>query len=126
MRHFHREYHEAVALVSWFAHEANRRGIDQRLLIHINNETGGIGAKRGWFNKQIGVRAGVCDFCLFIPAQGYHGLMIELKAPSKTARLSPAQEEMMKILSGQGYVAVVAWGWDDAKNRILGYLGAAK
>ena len=126
MRHFQREYHEAVALVSWFAYESNRRGLDQRLLIHIGNETGGAGAKRGWYNKQIGVRAGAPDFCLLVASQGYHALFIELKAPTKTARLSPAQNEMMKILSGQGYVAVVAWGWEDAKDQILSYLGAAR
>lgn len=123
------EHGHQVALVNWWALEANRRGIDARTLVAIPNQGRAGGwrqARRGAYMKAEGQRAGMPDLVLFIPAQGYHGMAIELKAPSKTARLSPAQNEMMKILSGQGYVAVVAWGWIDAKDQILSYLGAAR
>ena len=122
MKHFQREFHEGVALCHWWAFEAIRRGMDQRLLIHIGNETGGAGPIRGHQNKLLGVRAGVFDYFLFVPRQGYHGLALELKV-AKTGRVSPAQKEMMKILEAQGYVCRVCYGWGEARDAIDGYLG---
>lgn len=115
------EHGQQVALVNWWALEANRRGLDARLLVAIPN--GGhrhpvVAAKM----KAEGVRAGMPDLCLFVPANQYHGLAIELKAPSKTARVSPAQNEMMELLSEQGYLTLVAFGWEDAMKQILLYL----
>lgn len=119
------EHGHQVALVNWWALEANRRGLDARLLVAIPN--GGhrhpvVAAKM----KAEGVRSGMPDLCLFVPVNQYHGLAIELKAPSKTARVSPAQDEMMGLLSEQGYLALVAWGWEDAMKQILLYLDGLK
>lgn len=119
------EHGHQVALVNWWALEANRRGLDARLLVAIPN--GGhrhpvVAAKM----KAEGVRSGMPDLFLFIPVNQYHGLAIELKAPSKTARVSPAQNEMMGLLSDQGYLALVAWGWEDAMKQILLYLDGLK
>ncbi len=119
----HREFHESVALANWWAHEARRRGLDERVFVHVGNETGGMGARRGYQNKCMGVRAGMMDFCLFVPSQGYHALMIELKAPVKTARLSTSQIEMKSVLENQGYVVRVCFGWDEAREAVEGYLG---
>jgi hypothetical protein len=56
--------------------------------------------------------------------KGYHALMIELKSPVKTARLSTSQIEMKSVLENQGYVVRVCFGWDAAREAIIGYLGA--
>lgn len=123
------EHGHQVALVNWWALEANRRGLDARLLVAIPNQGRGGGwrqARRGAYMKAEGVRAGMPDLCLFIPVNQYHGLAIELKAPSKTARVYPAQNEMMGLLSDQGYLALVAWGWEDAMKQILLYLDGSK
>ena len=53
---------------------------DPRLqfLFHIPNEnTAGI--KWGIRNRQLGVKSGVPDLMLPIPAKGYHGLFVEMK-----------------------------------------------
>lgn len=72
----------------------------------------------------IGTRAGIPDFLLFIPSQGYHGLFLEMKTTG--GRISPAQTEMMALLTSQGYVCKVCYGWDFAKGFIEGYLGKIK
>ncbi len=120
-----REHGEQSALVRWWAYEANRRGLDQRLLVATPNQgrTGGWkAARRGAWLKDEGLRAGFPDLGLFIPSQGHHGLFIEMK--SEGGRVSPAQDEMMRLLSEQGYLCLVAFGFEDAKNQILAYLGA--
>lgn len=120
-----REHLDQVALIRWWAFIANRRGLDDRLLVAVPNQgrSGGWrAARRGAYMKAEGVRAGMPDLALFVPSQGYHGLFLELK--SHGGRVSPAQNEMMKILSEQGYVCLVAFGFEDAQKQILGYLGA--
>lgn len=120
-----REHLEQVALFNWWSYESARRGIDPRALAAIPNQgrSGGWkAARRGAYMKAEGVRAGMPDLALFIPSQGYHGLFIELKAEG--GRVSPAQNEMMKLLSEHGYVCLISFGWADAKNQIIGYLGA--
>jgi hypothetical protein len=71
--------------------------------------------------KREGVRAGVPDMFLAAPGNGYHGLFIELKA-GKSGRVSPAQEEMQKILSAHGYAVAVCRSLDAAKSKIEEYL----
>lgn len=120
MRHFQREYHEAVALLSWWAIKSNSIGLDQRLFVHVGNETGGMGARRGWFNKQIGTRKGFPDYTLFLARGGYNALVLELK--HENGKVSPAQKEMMALLSVHGYLCYVAFGWQSAANAIDNYL----
>jgi hypothetical protein len=119
------EHLEAVALINWWAHEANRRGMDQRLLIHIANEGRGGGwrqARRGAMLKQEGVRKGTPDYFLAIPKpdQGTAGLWLELKG--EKGRATPEQKEMIDILINSGYAAVFAFGWDQARTAIESYL----
>ena len=95
--------------------------IDPRLqfLFHIPNEnTAGI--KWGIRNRQLGVKSGVPDLMLPIPAGGYHGLFIEMK--TLHGETSENQDRWIAALNTFGYQAVVAHGWEDAKCRILDYL----
>lgn len=122
-----REHGEQVALIRWWAYEANKRGIDQRLLFAIPN-----GGARHIFTalklKEEGTRAGTPDLFLAVPSQANHGLFLEMKSPKATSsrkgQVSQAQNEMLKLLSEQGYLCLVAFGFEDAKNQILAYLGA--
>lgn len=94
---------------------------DPRLqfLFHIPNEnTAGI--KWGIRNRQLGVKSGVPDLFLPIPAGRYHGLFIEMK--TKIGETSPNQDKWLSALDAFGYMAVVAHGWEDARCKILDYL----
>lgn len=94
---------------------------DPRLqfIFHIPNEnTAGI--KWGIRNRQLGVKSGVPDLMLPIPAGRYHGMFIEMK--TALGETSPNQEKWLSALNSLGYLAVVAHGWEDAKCRILDYL----
>lgn len=94
---------------------------DPRLqfLFHIPNEnTAGI--KWGIRNRQLGVKSGVPDLMLPIPAKGYHGLFVEMKTAH--GKLSENQKKWLSALEIFGYRAVVAYGWQDAKNKIVEYL----
>ena len=90
-----------------------------QFLFHIPNEnTAGI--RWGIRNRKMGVKSGVPDLMLPIPSQGYHGLFVEMKAMN--GEVSPNQRKWIDALNGFGYLAVVAYGWEDAKCRILDYL----
>lgn len=91
-----------------------------QFIFHIPNES--IGG-RGWLirNRQMGVRSGIPDLMLPIPMNGYHGLFVELKAEG--GRVSPHQQKWLDALNQLGYLAVVAYGWEEAKKIILDYVG---
>ena len=72
-----------------------------------------------------GVRAGVPDLFLAVPAFGYNGLFIELKKP-KGGRVSDKQTEFISELSEQGYRVTVCHGFIEAKQAIENYLMGGK
>jgi len=79
--------------------------------------------------KAEGVRRGVPDVCLPVPRGGYGALYIELKAPrepgggKRAGRLSQSQADYGAALLRAGNAWVVAYGWDEARKHIEGYLG---
>jgi len=98
------------------------------LLFAIHNQGHGD-AIRGARAKAEGVKAGVPDLMLPVPAfleQGaiieYNGLFIEMKKP-KVGITSSKQNEVFDKLEQQGYKVVVCYGWQDARDTILQYLG---
>ena len=66
---------------------------------------------------------GVPDLFLAVARGQYHGLFIELKR-RKGGKVSLEQTQWLNELTIQGYLAVVSYGWDEAKGTILRYLGA--
>jgi len=88
-------------------------------MFHIPNENT-AGMKWGIRNRQLGVKSGVPDLMLPIPAGGYHGLFVEMK--TRHGKTSPGQDRWIKALNSLGYLAVVCYGWEDARCRILDYL----
>ncbi len=71
--------------------------------------------------KAMGVKAGFPDLFLCIAKNGYHGLFIELK--TQKGKPTALQQTWLNRLNGQGYKAVVCYGFDEAKEAIKGYLG---
>lgn len=71
--------------------------------------------------KRCGVKAGVPDLCIPFPIYPYHGLYIELKR-TKGGKLSDEQDNWLNYLRSQGYYAVVAKGFDEAKEIVEHYL----
>lgn len=81
-----------------------------------------------------GLRAGVPDIFLDVPRAHFHGLRIELKAPEqrdakgtiakRKGAASDLQKEWLTHYRNNGYAAFVAYGWEDAQDKILMYLKA--
>lgn len=71
--------------------------------------------------KATGVKAGVPDICLPVARGGYHGLYIELKR-IRGGRVSPDQQEWIRKLNEQGYLAIVCKGFYEAQWNITAYL----
>lgn len=69
--------------------------------------------------KRQGVRAGVPDLFFPEPHWGYHGLFIEMKAGKN--RATQKQTEWLKRLEGNGYIARVCRGFEDARALIEWY-----
>lgn len=71
--------------------------------------------------KEQGVKAGVPDIFLPSPAGMYCGLFVEMKR-QKGGTVRPEQREWLIELNRAGYKAVVARGFDEARQIILEYL----
>lgn len=73
--------------------------------------------------KAEGVKPGVPD--IFLPIISYsratYGLWIELK--TKKGVVSPKQHEWLDELARQGYATRVCFGWEEARDCLLEYLG---
>lgn len=91
------------------------------LLHHIPN--GGLRQKATAARmKAEGVKAGVPDLCLPVPAHGFHGLYIEMKKRDHSNGLSRLQRNWIDMLREQGYKAEVAYGADEAIDILCEYL----
>lgn len=71
--------------------------------------------------KEQGVMPGVPDICLPVPNLHHTALYIELKR-RKGGRVSDNQRGWIAALKKYGNMAVVAYGFEDAKRIILEYL----
>ena len=76
--------------------------------------------------KAQGVKAGVSDIFLPVPRSTMHGLWIELKTPKSAqgpaGKPSALQIEWLDKMGGQGYAAVICYGWTSAMETIIDYL----
>lgn len=110
-----------ASIVKWWWLMAKRKfGVDGRLLVHAANG-GRRDVREALKFQRMGVVPGFPDLALFVPRNGCHGLMIELKN-GKTGRLSPAQKEMLPLLESQGYRVAVCRSFDEATETITNYL----
>lgn len=97
------------------------------LTIYVPND----GKRNQMLGKIKGIKPGVPDIFMFYPTvvddRQYHGLAIELKRPIVKGERKPivslAQKKMIKVLTEQNYKAEVCFGWDEAAELTLWYLG---
>lgn len=120
------EHKEQKALIQWadmqpLARYTFKAGKVGDYLFSIPN-----GGKRNIITAKTmhdeGCRAGVPDLFFALPNNHFAGLFIEMKAQTKQARLSDAQKVWINRLNEAGYLAQVAYGFDEAKQLIEDYL----
>lgn len=70
-----------------------------------------------------GLKAGFPDISLDLPLGGYHGLRCELKRPDARASTSEKQHHWIDQLNSKGYLAFVAYGYQEAIPKIRAYCG---
>lgn len=75
--------------------------------------------------KAEGVLAGVPDVFLAAPMPPHAGLYIEMKRRTG-GRATPAQQAMLATLEASGYAVAVCYGWREAADEIVRYLGAER
>ena len=71
--------------------------------------------------KRMGVKAGVSDFFIYVPLNGFHGLFIEMKK-KKGGSISPKQKAFLDNVQSLGYAGYVANGAEDAIRITQEYL----
>ncbi len=112
------EHYEQAHLFQWAALAAGQYP-ELALLFAVPN--GGRRDKvTGARLKAEGVKAGVPDIWLPVARCGYHGLVIELKAPG--GRASREQKAWLKALEEQGWLAAVCVGAVEARRLLQQYL----
>ncbi len=114
----HASEHDAqAALFAW----ADGSGIPELEMLHATPNGGYRPAHVGAQMKQEGQKAGYPDISLDVARGRWHGLRIELKV----GRNKPTQLQLdwLGRLRAEGYMAVVCYGFEDAKRTILAYLG---
>ena len=76
--------------------------------------------KQGNRLKSEGMRPGVSDLILSVPAKGFHGLMIEMKYGKNT--LSSDQKKWLTKVKAQGYMVEVVYTKERFMEIINNYL----
>lgn len=71
--------------------------------------------------KRTGVTSGIPDIFVPHPTKVHHGFFCEMKN-RKSGRLSLEQKNWIEYLTGQGYFACVAHGFDEAAELFNFYL----
>lgn len=113
------EAQEQEALFQWASYN-QRKYPELELMFHIPNEGKRTGLN-GWYLKRQGMKAGVPDICLPVPAHGRCALYIEMKRRDG-GRLSDAQHGWIQALNRAGNLAIVCHGWEEARDAIMNYL----
>ena len=106
------ELQEHIAFAEWlrykgipFFHPANggKRSIIQATLL-----------------KKMGVLPGVPDFIILKAPKGYRGIAIEMKRAVGNSTVSASQKAVMSMMSHEGWLVFVAYGFANAKKYIEG------
>lgn len=113
------ESQEQQTLFQWAAW-ASGKYPKLETIYHIPNE-GKRSLATGGKLKAEGLKAGFPDIGLPVAKRGYHGLYIEMK--SQKGRLSPEQKEWQNRLTKYGNLSIVCYGFEEARDAILWYLG---
>lgn len=114
------EQAEHINVVNWFNYQFPDLQDDFH---HFANERR-CSIQQGRLLKRMGVKRGVSDFFLAIPLNNKSGLWLELKVGKN--KPTKEQVEFLERKLARGYEAIVAWGFDEAKDRITSYLSEYK
>ena len=116
------EHQEQCCVVEWWALQHRLYGLPEFALYAVPNA--GAGAQKGQAGKMKaeGARPGIPDLVLAAPRGGFHGLYVEMKANTRSARVSPEQREVLAYLVQAGYRAVACFGAEAARACITSYL----
>ena len=115
-----REQIDHINTVNWFHHNFPEYADDFH---HFANERK-CSYNEGRTLKKMGVKKGVLDFHLALPADGYHGLWMELKVGD--GKLTEEQIAFINRKNSRGYIALAVWGHEAAKQVIITYLDSYK
>ena len=109
------ESEEQMAFFEWVKLHPNL----EPFIIHIANERK-CSFARGKMLKKMGVRAGVADIFVMIPAGKYHGLWIEMKVlPNKPTE---SQLTFLEHAKSKGYKTSICYSCDEAIYTLKKYL----
>ena len=106
---------DQIAIFDWL-----RLNKLDHISFHVANERA-TKINTGRLLKRMGVTAGVSDLFIMRAREGFHGLIIELKA--KSGRLSRSQQVFLDNMTLEGYKALVCYGFDETIWVIKKYLG---
>lgn len=115
----HEESRIQQNLIRWWSIACRAQNIPEPMFFAIPNG-GWRSPVTGAILKREGARSGVPDLMLAVARGKYHGLFLELKKPD--GKPSEAQDLFITRLREQGYMAGVAYGFDDALRFIEAYL----
>lgn len=117
------EDEEQAMLFQW-ARLFESRYSELRLLWHLKSE----GTTWSWRElrraKALGVSPGIPDLFLPYAAHGMFGWFGEMKA--KDGKLTDTQRDVLTYLNAAGFFAGVFYGWEQARDSLLWYLGEEK
>jgi hypothetical protein len=105
-----------INIINWFNHEFPDLEEDFH---HFANERK-CSVMQGRTLKRMGVKKGVLDFFLALPANGKYGLWLELKVGKNQPTAEQKDFAWRKMM--RGYEVSFVWGFEEAKVSILSYL----
>lgn len=114
------EHEEQATVIAWAGLLSNQHP-ELDMLFAVPNGARLSKGGYGWRKLEAeGAKKGVPDLLLLVARKGYHGLAIELKY--KTNKPTSEQAAWLDRLTEQGYLAVAAWGADEAIEILSEYL----
>lgn len=116
------EWEEQCEFVRW-CHSHPTEPRLKLIYSHLNGMRASIGAAVK--EKKAGATKGIPDLFLPVPAQGYHGLYIEMKR-TEGGVASEAQKMWVGLLCQQGYAVAVCKGKEAAVTVTEQYLELVK
>lgn len=119
------EHQEQVDFFRWC--ELRSVQIPGLKMVHATPNAG----KRSWATgkamKEEGLRAGFPDISIHAPANGFHGLHIELKRDRRSkSKVTASQLWWLASLQDMGYACALCYGAEEAKAKALAYFNGPK
>lgn len=112
------EAQECGAYCTWFQRQYPKLWPE---LVHIANERKSM--HEAVALKAMGVRAGVSDYLLTVPREGFVGMWLEFKATGSTwSNVTESQRAWLVLMARRGYFATVGYGVTHAIALTEAYL----